>query len=245
MAAATATRLAPVLYGRAFEERCISLLKSRLSMTLANVGGPSDGGVDLQGWWWLPRLPPDKSNERRRIRILAQCKAFDKKLGPVHVRELEGAALLHYHTGSAQLTQSNDTTPNSTAIPEPDNAPDSTSTTSETTSELIAILISLSGFSPIAIRRAMASPVPFLLLHLPPAPTEPDSDSEPTPTLASIIWNAKLGSTSGILGGNMEIRQELGKVGHPALYWRGQKLKHWVPELEPPVSTSRFDPPAQ
>ncbi|KAG8679900.1 hypothetical protein FRC08_016669 [Ceratobasidium sp. 394] len=105
--------------------------------------------------------------------------------------------------------------------------------------------MSLSGFSPIAIRRAMASPLPFLLLHLPPVPTEPDSDSELTPTLASIIWNPKLGSTSGILGGNMEIRQELGKGSHPTLYWCGKKLKHWVPELEPSVPTSRFDPPAR
>ncbi|KAG9104006.1 hypothetical protein FRC06_006270 [Ceratobasidium sp. 370] len=242
-AAATATRLAAVLYGKAFEERCINLLKSQLSMTLTNIGGPSDGGVDLQGWWWIPRLPPDKSSERRRIRVLAQCKALDKKLGPVHVRELEGAALLHSHTGRAQITQPNDTTSDGTATPEANNAPDDT--TPETTSELVAMLISLSGFSPMAIRRAMASPLPFLLLHLPPAPTEPDSGSELTPTLASIIWNAKLGSTSGILGGNMEIRQELGTGGHPTLYWRDKKLKHWVPELEPSVPTSRYNPPAR
>ncbi|KAG9120773.1 hypothetical protein FRC07_003599 [Ceratobasidium sp. 392] len=227
---AAATRLAPSLYGKAFEDRCLNLLKSQLSMTLTNVGGRLDGGVDLQGWWWLPRLPPDTSDERRRIRILGQCKAFEKKLGPVHVRELEGAALLHSHTGSARVLSPDSTLELSTTSEASDGTPE--------TSELVAILMSLAGFSPFAIRRAMASPVPFLLLQVPPA----QSDTEP-PTLSSIIWNAKLGSTSGILGGNMEIRQELGKKSRPALYWCGKKLKHWVPEVETP--STRFDPPTR
>ncbi|KAG8731365.1 hypothetical protein FRC12_019771 [Ceratobasidium sp. 428] len=234
MAVATATRLAPALYGKAFEERCANLLRSKLSMTLTNVGGCGDGGVDIQGWWWLPQLSSESSNERRRIRTIIQCKAFDKKLGPVHVRELEGAALQQYHASSAVL-QPDTTTPDGAS--EVDASSDISST--GTNSELVAILMSLSGFSRMAIRRTMASPIPFLLLHLPPT-----SDNEPD-TLASIIWNAKLGSTNGILGGNMEIRQELGKSKRPTLYWCGKKLKHWVPELEPSQSNSRFDPPSQ
>ncbi|KAG8681454.1 hypothetical protein FRC09_017480, partial [Ceratobasidium sp. 395] len=194
MAVAAATRLAPALYGKAFEERCTNLLGSKLSMTLTNVGGPSDGGVDIQGWWWLPRLSSESGNERRRIRAIIQCKAFDKKLGPVHVRELEGTALLNYHTGSSVLRPEN-VPP--IAVPEANSSSDASA--GETASELVAILMSLSGFSRMAIRRTMASPIPFLLLHLPPT-----SGNEPD-TLASIIWNAKLGSTNGILGGNMEI----------------------------------------
>ncbi|KAG8681509.1 hypothetical protein FRC09_017430, partial [Ceratobasidium sp. 395] len=194
MAVAAATRLAPTFYGKAFEERCTKLLGSKLSMTLTNVGGRGDGGVDIQGWWWLPRLSPESSSERRRIRTIIQCKAFDKKLGPVHVRELEGAALLEYHTSSAVLQPDTATSKAASEIDVSSDTP-----TTETNSELVAILMSLSGFSRMAIRRTMASPIPFLLLHLPPA-----SNDEPD-TLASIIWNAKLGSTNGILGGNMEI----------------------------------------
>lgn len=224
-----AARLAPTLVGTAFEERGLDLLRNRMSMTLTRIGGANDGGVDLEGWWWIPSTT---GSERRRVRVLAQCKALEHKLGPIHVRELEGAALLHHHTGSAQLPYSTDATP--TDVPE-----------SPPSSELVAILLSLTGFTPIGIRRAMASPVPFLLLHLPPPPEpQPDEDAEPEPAaLASLIWNSKLGATNGVLGGNMEVRWDRGKQGRPVLYWRGKKLKHWVPDLEPPILNPRFDRP--
>ncbi|QRV81917.1 hypothetical protein RhiJN_09932 [Ceratobasidium sp. AG-Ba] len=219
-----ASRLAAVHYGRVFEDRCMELLRSRLSMTLAYVGGRGDGGVDFQGWWWVPRLPPDTSDERRRIRILAQCKALDKKLGPIHIRELEGAALLHSNTGSAKLLK-----PDETSAPQPGTSP-----------ELTAVLCSISGFSTFAIRRAMASPVPFLLLHLP----SPSPGDDQTPYLESMVWNSKLGSSHGLLGGHMEIRQLIaGNSSHPALYWQGKRLEHWTPELEPEIHVGRYNPP--
>lgn len=227
VAVAKAARLAPSLVGAAFEERGLDLLKNRMSMTLTRIGGRGDGGVDLQGWWWIPSAT---GSERRRVRVLAQCKAHDLRLGPNHVRELEGAALLHHHTGSAQLPS-----PTAPTVDAPESTP----------SELVAILLSLSGFSPGGIRRAMASPVPFLLLHLPPlAEPQPGADAEPEPAaLGSIIWNSKLGATNGVLGGNMEVRWDRGQQGRPVLYWREKELKHWVPELEPPILNPRFDHP--
>ncbi|KIJ63758.1 hypothetical protein HYDPIDRAFT_71022, partial [Hydnomerulius pinastri MD-312] len=61
-------------------------------MSLRRVGGKSDGGIDLVGWWWLPfsdsRYPDGL--HRRRLRIVAQCKAEKKKFSPNYVREMEG-----------------------------------------------------------------------------------------------------------------------------------------------------------
>jgi len=56
-------------------------------MSLRSVGGRSDGGIDLQGWWWLPIA---HNQQRQRIRVFAQCKAEKKKIGPKYIRELEG-----------------------------------------------------------------------------------------------------------------------------------------------------------
>ncbi|KAG8730419.1 hypothetical protein FRC11_006738 [Ceratobasidium sp. 423] len=226
-------KMSTVFVGRAFEHRSLSLLQSRLSMTLAHVGARGDGGVDLQGWWWVPRLDESKGKDRRAIRVLAQCKALKSKLGPIHVRELEGAALVQQHSFAAQ-------------------DPLVTSTKQQ---ELVAVIISLSGFTSGTVKRAMASPIPFLLLHLPapesspfpppeqeeeempqplPIPTEPDSDPD---LVGPIVWNFKLAGATGLLGGHMEIRWALGKGqegqgGRPVLYWKGKKLEHWVPEKQ-------------
>ncbi|KII91179.1 hypothetical protein PLICRDRAFT_173071 [Plicaturopsis crispa FD-325 SS-3] len=81
--------------GVAFEQKCLQLLQQRMSMSLRRVGGKSDGGIDLQGWWWLPPLDRPSGERgadtgRRRLRVLAQCKAEKKKKGPNYVREMEG-----------------------------------------------------------------------------------------------------------------------------------------------------------
>jgi len=81
--------------GSAFERRALSLLHHDLSMFLHRVGGRSDGGIDLQGWWWLPlNLRSESSrmtiSHRNRIRVLGQCKAERKKIGPKYIREMEG-----------------------------------------------------------------------------------------------------------------------------------------------------------
>ena len=73
------------------------LLQTNLSMSLDRVGGRSDGGIDLQGWWWLPYAPNAFTDpaHRRRVRVFAQCKAEKKKVGPKYIREMEG--VLHRH----------------------------------------------------------------------------------------------------------------------------------------------------
>ena len=73
------------------------LLQTNLSMSLNQVGGKSDGGIDLQGWWWLPFVPNafTDPNHRQRVRVFAQCKAEKKKIGPKYIREMEG--VLHRH----------------------------------------------------------------------------------------------------------------------------------------------------
>lgn len=89
--------LSSVHRGVAFEKRAMRLLQTNLSMSLNHVGGKSDGGIDLQGWWWLPFAPNAFTDptHRRRVRVLAQCKAEKKKIGPKHIREMEG--VLHRH----------------------------------------------------------------------------------------------------------------------------------------------------
>lgn len=91
--------------GLAFEKHCQSYLNNHLHMSLRLVGGANDGGIDLRGSWYLPKEAfrtnsPSSSNaessnmnnvkEWRRSRIIAQCKAERKPLGPKVVRELEG-----------------------------------------------------------------------------------------------------------------------------------------------------------
>ena len=88
----TTVMISSVHRGAAFERRAMRLLQTNLSMSLNRVGGKSDGGIDLQGWWWLPFASSaftDPAN-RRRVRVFAQCKAEKKKIGPKYIREMEG-----------------------------------------------------------------------------------------------------------------------------------------------------------
>ena len=193
----SSTTLSTVARGTAFEERSLRLLREHLSMSLARVGGKSDGGIDLAGWWWLPHAhahtstpTPDPAQPRRRLRVLAQCKAESKKMGPAYLRELEGVALRHQHA-----------------------QPDRT---------LIAALISQSAFTKACLVAAQASPVPLMLLHLP----------EEGEGLGTAIWNAALGSSEGVLGGEAELRWAYGAATEdaaPALFWHGARLQSWTP----------------
>ena len=91
--------------GRAFELHSLRFLNEKLHMSLTQVGGAGDGGVDLRGWWNVPApsttsariLSEPGSDPRagtiagiRKLRVLGQCKAERKALGPRAVRELEG-----------------------------------------------------------------------------------------------------------------------------------------------------------
>lgn len=83
-------RRSTVDIGRAFELHCLRFLTDQLYMSLTQVGGAGDGGVDLRGWWTVPKLGSTSMSEGRRLRVLGQCKAERKALGPRTVRELEG-----------------------------------------------------------------------------------------------------------------------------------------------------------
>lgn len=203
-------KLATVHQGVRFEERSHSVLRSQLSMTLTRVGGKSDGGVDLQGWWWLPPAPSSTAPTiatgwqqdplRRRLRVLGQCKAERMKLGPHYVREMEGVMLAldsehmgdeHGHPGS------------------------------------VALLVSESGFTRGGLERARQSRVPFFLMHLPPL----DVGADRPEAIGGCIWNPILVS---MLGTEFEVRWERSLQpdlsGRPGLWWNGTRLRSWTPD---------------
>ena len=217
--------------GIAFENRSLRLLQQHLSMDLRRVGGRSDGGVDLQGWWWVPSSsdlsePPTiyGPDKRRRIRVLAQCKMEKKKIGPKYIREMEGVLARHFHNPSVNLHED----------------------------PIVGLFLSSSPFTKSALLRAFSSPIPLMLLHLPPITPRlpPDSSREVThgeqdvneqedtetsqPELGSVVCNPTLLSPGGILHGEIEPRWErapdgLGE-GRPGLWYRGRRVISWTPE---------------
>ncbi|PFH57292.1 hypothetical protein XA68_15251 [Ophiocordyceps unilateralis] len=65
-------------------EYTVAAALARQGFSLRRVGGSSDYGTDLVGTWALPSFPWP-------MRVLLQCKAGVQRVGPHHVRELEGA----------------------------------------------------------------------------------------------------------------------------------------------------------
>lgn len=78
--------------GTRFENSTLAYLSQKFpSMHLIRTGGANDGGVDLLGWWHIsPPTPDSTAPPFNRVRVVVQCKAEAKKLGPIHVRELKG-----------------------------------------------------------------------------------------------------------------------------------------------------------
>ncbi|EGO03547.1 hypothetical protein SERLA73DRAFT_149816 [Serpula lacrymans var. lacrymans S7.3] len=181
-------------------------------MALRRVGGKSDGGIDLQGWWWVPQLwkpldplAVDELSQRRRIRVLAQCKAERKKFSPNYVREMEG--VLYRHMATTPTTHASQPSLNDTHL---------------FSYPSIALLVSESAFTKSTLLRAFSSTVPFFLLHLPQQASNDIQHKGDSVALGSAFWNPALSGESGILGGEMEIRWErsLSGGGRPA--WQGQ-----------------------
>ena len=225
--AATSLDISTVHKGNLFEERSIMLLQQHLSMSLTKIGGRGDGGIDLQGWWWLP--PKSEGDEphrnkmedvksatlsksefgRRRIRVLGQCKAERKKMGPKYVRELEGVVhtMIHANAQSEKFPY-------------------------------VGILVSESAFTKSALTRAMSSPIPFLLVHLPPLEEYFENEAKQCGLLGSIVWNSALAGRDGLLGGELELRWERTGpqvdgdselyLGRPSLWWKGRPLDNYV-----------------
>jgi hypothetical protein len=221
--------------GVAFEQRSIKVLEEHLSMTLRRVGGKSDGGVDLIGWWWLPQATPPitapaaawNTEGRKRIRVIGQCKAEKKKASPKYVRELEG--VLYRYMGHFSNAES----------PSP--------TSQHHHHSVVALLISESPFTKATLLRAHSSSLPFLLLHLPrhepclPSAQAQDRDQinqnrEPADhgTLGKMFWNTALAGAEGLLGRDVELRWERGRGsgGVPSLWIRGERVESWTPGRE-------------
>ncbi|KIK94208.1 hypothetical protein PAXRUDRAFT_467830 [Paxillus rubicundulus Ve08.2h10] len=244
------SKISNVHRGTAFEQRSLGVLQDTFSMSLRRVGGKSDGGIDLVGWWWLPfsnpplgfdnkthmssssALPDPDGLLRRRLRVLAQCKAEKKKFGPNYVREMEGV----WHIQSTSLLS-----PHLLSSSYEREGADVYST--------VALLLSESPFSQSTLLRAYKSTVPFLLVHLPPTlvsspPLPLTSESSPTapnpaaigavcpnPTLTNLVnplvicWERNPFSSSGdVMGENVSM------CARPGLWWQGHKLRSWTPD---------------
>ena len=230
-----APRMSTVHQGTAFEERSLALLHKTMSMSLKRVGGREDGGIDLLGWWWLPTndsmINDDiATKKRRRIRVIGQCKAEKKKLGPKFVRELEGV-LFRFLTTSLDVHKQ---------PPDPEFANPDTSQL-----PIVALLLSESEFTKSAILRANSSPIPFFLLHLPAVNNSNDSieDDDGLGNLGMALCNPALCGRDGLLRGNMELRWERRGFGgdgrgRPAVWWGNQRLHSWTPEI---VTSKLYD----
>lgn len=200
--------------GTAFEERSLKLLRDNMSMSLRRVGGKEDGGVDLLGWWWLPDPSGSANFPRRRIRILGQCKAEKKKTSPKYVRELEG--VLYRFLPSIQHHWVNPIMAPSALDP------------------VVALLVSESPFTKSTLLRAMSSPIPFFLLHVPPLQeSASEIEAERIENIGMAVWNSALGGTHGLLEGRMEVRWERdlkSGTARPGLWWQGERLSSWTPD---------------
>lgn len=216
----TTAALSTTHRGTAFEERALHILQQHLSMSLRRVGGKSDGGIDLLGWWWLPPQdslqvgPEEPTAPRRRLRVLAQCKAEKKPMGPKYVREMEGVMYRHTHADPADA-------------------------------RAVAVLVSESAFTKAAVLRAQSSPVPFLLLQFGPVPSETVKPAEPSPVhtgefplLTPSHWDGGAGwnhALRKIVGRHLEIRPRYsvgggGAEGQLVLMWNNRLLQNWVPD---------------
>ncbi|KAJ6447058.1 ribonucleoside-diphosphate reductase small chain [Purpureocillium lavendulum] len=85
-----------VYVGTHYEYSVAAALR-RYGFHLVRVGGASDRGTDLVGTWVLPSLLAQQQHRQHQqeepARVLVQCKAGAgaQRVGPQHVRELEGA----------------------------------------------------------------------------------------------------------------------------------------------------------
>ncbi|CAL1709073.1 unnamed protein product [Somion occarium] len=261
----TLSTLSAVHRGVEFEKRSLKILQENLSMSLRRVGGREDGGVDLQGWWWVPasgngtrrgesglggKTSEDESgtsgreggseshdmlNERTRIRVIAQCKMEKKKIGPKYIREMEG--VLHRHLLlSPSPSQSHHDIP-----PMPTNHERERERERE---PIVGLFISSSPFTKSALLRVHSSPIPFMLLHLPPfsLPSQPSQPSQslsetPPPETCLHDSDSRLSSVPGdseidpLLLPNPTQPGSLGSlICNPALLGQNGPLKG---ELEP------------
>ncbi|KAM5531393.1 hypothetical protein V8D89_014917 [Ganoderma adspersum] len=219
--------ISTVLKGVTFEQRSVGILRDHLSMSLRRVGGKGDGGIDLQGWWWLPshclahtrskdvQRTPEEASNRTPLRVLGQCKAEEKKIGPRYIREFEGVVLRH----SAYLATNESGGP----------------VTSRLRSVVVGLFVSASPFTKASILEAYSSPIPLALMHL-PEPSDP-SESNQVPEVelpGTLVFNPALSGENGLFSGHLEARWERSPVsgnGRPGLWSEGRRVESWIPEV--------------
>jgi hypothetical protein len=193
---------------------------------------------------------------RRRLRVFAQCKAEKRKMGPAYLRELEGVVYKYVTTGIPPHPSKSESPRVAKAIVHNDGDPNSSTPIASKELPPIALLISESPFTRQCLLAAHASPLPFLLVHLPPPPALPFPSSSSDSggggggggAIGAIFGNTALVSPKGLLGGELEIRWERGGgvtsssssqssglldgSGRPRLWWQGQPLPSWTPEAD-------------
>jgi len=171
-------------------------------------------------------------------------------MGPAYLRELEGVVYKHASTASS-LAAPDSSLPrwrlpkNLGSSSDTPLHPATTATATATENPpVVALLASESAFTRNCFLAAHASPLPFLLVHLPPSsPTTSGAGA----TLGTVFGNPALVSASGVLRGELEIRWERGErgsaaavppsgmvdgSGRPGLWWQGQPLPSWTPDAE-------------
>ncbi|WWC95768.1 hypothetical protein V866_002634 [Kwoniella sp. B9012] len=213
--------------GTSFEKHALKYLNNQLYMDLRRVGGAGDGGIDLRGWWWLPRSPrmsgdmtEAKNESVRRVRVIVQCKAEKKSLGPRNVRELEGVmGNLRFHSN-----------PSSTSTLSLSSSSEPSDSSLNPYEEDIAILISQSGFTKSTMLYSTSSNIPLMLVHLPGGDPGAQSEHEAEEEgpfddggqeieVKSLWWNKAL--SEGVLGNEIELRRTIGPKGVGVGLWMG------------------------
>ena len=155
-------------------------------------------------------------------------------MGPAYLRELEGvvykyaaATTTNTNTGIGILPHESESESESTRVPQvmvPYDGP-----TAAKDPPPIALLISQSAFTRHCLLAAHASPLPFLLVHIPPLPPPPCRPPSSTKTsgskgggssssdaIGAVFGNPALVSSKGVLGGEVEIRWERGGSDVPS-----------------------------
>lgn len=88
-----------VYRGTLYEYTVLETLSTLYGFQLYRTGGADDRGIDLRGTWRLPTVPTSSNAATDHAtlsedvkRVVIQCKHEAKKIGPRHVRELNGIA---------------------------------------------------------------------------------------------------------------------------------------------------------